>query len=371
MIWLQKRFLTKLSLVGLVSYNMNNGARYMIQKYKAYSILILIALASSCEMNKPHLLNVSSENAQDSTAIDLDVQNTVLRDQSLIQKIKLDTASGTTYPKFYVNEDNVSILAVDENRSAVLYESFTEPFKLKAKFDVIENLCVNEYTKPNCYYNVDISKDNMVLRWIKHSDPTKIGQVVKKKSVGNSDKEFSDILNPVFYGYIDKFMGRDDKRFNADLISCDQFDWLGDTKTSTNWQLGTWSSETMSQNSETNINENMTSTTYENLAWLFDQDGLHLKNLSKITSISIFNKPFPTIPAGQISTLRVLNKSNEYCQISLSHSLGSAVAGIDLDSHYKSNPRFRLYLKPKSMPYQQFKSTITYLLYDYAKTEFE
>lgn len=278
-------------------------------------------------------------------------------DEYTLEQILKMSASKTvtTYPALVVTEENLTIFKVDENREAALYESFSKPINLNVKLELAENLCQPEYVKPICNYNMDIAFDHIAMRWIKHPDATKIGQIVKGKNTAGS--VFFEIELQESYGQVDQFIGRkNDNRFKNDEILCDQYDWL-DSEIKNNAlskvRLASWNAESMSLNQETGINENRTGATFENSDWLFENGRLKLKNISRIVSENSFLK---VLVLGQSSTVQYVNKQNQNCQFSLSHSIQSAIAGINVDQNYKKDPRFVIYKNINSQSYQYLKN---------------
>jgi hypothetical protein len=293
-----------------------------------------------------------------------------------IEKTKnLELASGTAYPKVMVTAEGYSVLLVDAERTALMYESNTQAFVIKVKLDLTENLCQPEYVKPDCNFHLDASNDSLLYRWIKHSDPKKVGQVVKMKFTGFGEKEFSVKKSSSLYGFVDRYIGRkNDLRFKPDLIVCNRFDWI-DPKIENNkstLKFSSWSTENMVLNPETGINENATFAVYEDVSWKLEKNALIMNGIERVQSGAGFGKFTPVLPIGQASTIQYVQPNGETCQFSFAHSIQAAVAGIDLDKNFETDPRFVVYAKTKSGAYKGFQTLYGQSISsDYAKAEFE
>lgn len=291
-------------------------------------------------------------------------------------------------PQWIVKPGESIKLIVDAEREATLYLSHTEPYSINYKVEIAENLCVAEFKIPSCSYRAGATMDHLAMRWSKHNDPTKIGQTVNfiQKYVqkdgtpilDNAGKPsvFTKLLEQanVVRVFGSKFIGFDNGvNIPADELTCDSWDWLGSALRPDagilNLQIDTWSSERMSSNAETQINENQTDSTYENVTFSGSGTTLKLEKFDKYISSSA-NLPLLTL--GPISTLQIgkLN-SNESCQISLSHNFN--VAGIDFQEHYKKSPNFKIYTNVKSKDYKQLVKDFSVLFTPdaYTKLEFE
>jgi hypothetical protein len=250
-----------------------------------------------------------------------------------------------------IGSDRSMTYIFDQNREAQIFKSHADPTSLKINFEVSENLCVQSYKKPKCYYQVGVSQDHLSLLWTKHTDPSKIGKIVKIVKSKKFDLEF------VPSTFANKFMqSSTDSRFQPDEIVCDDYGWLGvDLNTSKKIRISSWHSEKMSTNSQTGLKENRTSLSAENVEFVFENNKLVLNNIGKITFANLFGI-LALLPGGTSTTFRIDQGPGSYCQISLSQNLASAAAGIDFDAAYKINPNYILFKYPHSFYQLQFNN---------------
>jgi hypothetical protein len=264
--------------------------------------------------------------------------------------------------------DNSMTYVFDQDREAKMFRSHADPVVFKIDFEITENLCASSYQKPTCHYKAGFSKDHLSILWTKHPDVSKIGKIVVAKAHFNSadpngfspfnlDSEF------VQSTYANQFIGEpSDQRFGRDEIICDSYDWLGfDVKVSKKVLMPSWHVENMFANSQTGINENRTSSSAENVEFIFDNNKLILNHISKVTFANAFGLVV-LLPGGTAVTAHVDQGSNNLCQISLSQNVASSTAGMDLDLPYKQNPNYLIYTYPQSIHYRQFISQFGFLL---------
>lgn len=295
-----------------------------------------------------------------------DSERKTIEEKALAKVSTLAPNMGASFPQVVVTEEGYTVLFADANRTALVYESNTDRYEFKLKVDLTENLCQEEYIKPKCNYYFDLTNDYLAFRWVKHPDTAKLGQVVKMKFPNSGDKEFTEKKSATIYSFNDRFAGRkQDLRFKPDRLVCDHYEWLGaDVKKSEKVLFQSWSAESMDTNTETDVNENMTTAVFEGLEWKLQSNALVLQNIARMQVLQNFSKPDLLIPVGQISTIQYQKSENESCQFSFSHSIQSAAAGFDFDKNYELNPRFSVYNKPKSAAYKGFKDRVLRRLID-------
>jgi hypothetical protein len=229
----------------------------------------------------------------------------------------------------------------DENREAMVYSSFSDPLQFNLPIQITENLCEKKTTLQKCSLNVSFSQDHIVLRWTKHPDANRVGEIVKSVFKPSEGDEITNTIEGVFgSSFYTQYLNSDnqDARQFKDNLTCDNFDWLSDNFNENKLLVQSMNSESMNKNVHTDINENITNLSINDVTLLKNENTLQFQNVGKILSTNFL---FLLYPAGDISTWHKLNKNGESCQISFSHSIRSAAVGIDLDQNYKKNPNFK------------------------------
>ena len=277
-----------------------------------------------------------------------------------------DSVITVTVPPTYTEiPGQPAVLKIDDNHEATVYISHSDPLDLNIRFDIAENLCVENYQAPKCFYSIGFSSDHVLFLWSKHLVAAKIGQPIKfqNRVPTTPSNQFSEIEERIFSTSLDPLITKKaDSRFKAETLTCDQYAWLGDQYREINklpnLRFKIWSSESMRSNAETGANENRTTSMVEN-ALLQPVNSVY--NLISIGRMIVSNKNFGinVLLAGQISTLQVMGPNpKQLCQISISPNIQQALQGRDIDMNYKTNPKFQMFQDFKSPIYARIKGRL-------------
>lgn len=209
-------------------------------------------------------------------------------------------------------------LKFSDGREAQVFSKISSAVSAPILMDMTENTCLPMPELTSCTMIFNLHQRQLSIRWTRNPDATKLGELVKFKFSGEANILLEEAqLTPAQNG-------------EKDLFVCDDNRWItgGKIKTDisrTNLILS-WGAENNLQNSETEVNENMTSGGAFNLL-LTGRMGryYHFKSDQYITAFSA--NPLPL--AGGINTLVLRNpNSQEICQAQFSSNFAGALKAI-------------------------------------------
>ncbi|MEK6773810.1 MAG: hypothetical protein AABY64_07710 [Bdellovibrionota bacterium] len=156
-----------------------------------------------------------------------------------------------------VAENNAPLRLVwKDGREAISVKRRTPPVTAKVPFVIHENSCT-EITTSNCYLQTSFQAYELRMKWAKHSNPTKIGQLLRLKSKTSPDV-YDFIPISLFMTPIDHIrspiLSRD---IPHDELHCDDYKFFSqDPFSGTPIRISRWENEAMGVNPETNRMEN-------------------------------------------------------------------------------------------------------------------
>ncbi len=212
-----------------------------------------------------------------------------------------------------------SRLVFGDGREATLMISSEATGQFKVPFKITENNCAPSAPAPICTYTMNMGRSVANFMWTKNPDATRLGKPLYQQY---GDSQPSPISPEDVFSTNYSKMARPNipNSLPADTIICDQMDWLprGQQK-SQNVIMKLWSGEFMTQNSESDMNENQAFFTYGDLSWQRQGNTLTLKNIKQLNTIILF-------PALTDTSMIVMDDNGQECQISAAGSL-SALQG--------------------------------------------
>lgn len=219
-------------------------------------------------------------------------------------------------PRFYLDSNGYH-LDFNDGREISFYE-FTRPAQaLKLSLKQIENTCIPDQELSECAFFLDFAPYHIVSLWTKHTDPREIGKAPQKDGLNTS------ISNTTNYYQSFKFPSLV-PQFKPDRLECSNYDWTQGMKKNTDGHLivDSMASEVMLENTETNVNENLSFGSVFNV--LLGQ-GLHGLEIRSIKSSMVrFQSGIAPYVSSQILNINYVNVKNETCQIAFESSVGRA-----------------------------------------------
>jgi hypothetical protein len=207
-----------------------------------------------------------------------------------------------------------SRLVFGDGREATLMVSNEAVGQYKVPFKITENNCAPSTQAPRCTYTMNMARSVANFLWTKNPDTSRLGKPIIKAFENSpqtpvaSDDVFSTNYSKIARPNLPNTLA-------ADTITCDQMDWLprGQQQTQ-NVVMKLWSGELMTQNTESDMNENQAFFTYGDLLWQRQGNTLTLKNIKQINTVILF-------PALTDTSMIVMDDNGQECQISSAGSL--------------------------------------------------
>ncbi|MES2962986.1 MAG: hypothetical protein V4760_03785 [Bdellovibrionota bacterium] len=203
----------------------------------------------------------------------------------------------------------------DDGRVATLrVTSLTIPKQLGISFQVFDNDCTSAKGM-KCIYRSSFRNHWAQFVWTKHSDPSKIGSIVQKKSSNGVEPLEESIMST---GLESKFLPELTQGLLPTEIECADFSWLptGTLNAPANLMIDRWEAETMFMNEETGNTENRTFGGAVNL-----ELSSKAPNVLKIDRVGAFTAsgPFFTqiLILGDVNALTLTKPTGETCDVSL------------------------------------------------------
>ncbi|QLY23885.1 hypothetical protein [Bdellovibrio sp. KM01] len=245
-----------------------------------------------------------------------------------------------------------SRLIFGDGREATLMVSKEAVGQYNLPFKITENDCAPSAKAPRCTYTMNMGRAVANFLWTKNPDASRLGQPLKlvysenqQTNIGPEDvvsTAYSKIARPNVPNSLP-----------ADTITCDQMDWLPQgQQNSQNVVMKLWSGEFMTQNSESDMNENQAFFTYGDLSWQRQGNKLILKNIKQLSTIILF-------PAMTDTSMIVMDDRGQECQISSAGSLTALQGAAKLPANEITEVA-PSYLRVKMIP--NFKFSLGYPL---------
>lgn len=170
-----------------------------------------------------------------------------------------------TYPAQATLEtiQGVKVLKFKDGREATFVQQTAKPTETRMEMKQIENTCQEKAIMASCRLTLNISPLEYSIRWSKHPDRTKIGQIVVVKRFYGDQPEASETQvlssDEFLFWYNSQLLRNTPIIFPNDRIVCSSLDWTSDMRTENGLKIvDSWAGEIMQENRETGVNENRT-----------------------------------------------------------------------------------------------------------------
>lgn len=219
-----------------------------------------------------------------------------------------------------------------DGSQAILMIQRTKPYGVPVPFGVTESLCEdrNDRFPKNCTYHI-ANQDTLVeLRWEKHPDASKVGQVVKVayESTSSTPERLTLNQSRTASEQMVKMLPGETKM--RDEISCDDFRWISGSKDANAPEevvIPSWSGELMIGNGESGQNENRAYTGAYNLRLTRIDD--HTMGIAGVGSFySKFSGSVGII--GEVSAVVFRQTNGELCQATVKPNIGEAQRNFEM-----------------------------------------
>ena len=250
-----------------------------------------------------------------------------------------DVLPAVTTPKSILKriDDPVAKItfATADGNVFALYEEHGPQFSGDLDLQQIENTCAPTAPLAHCQLHVQLMNLFFSARWIKHSDATKIGQVVSEVKPKTEFEEASSTAlisqNPVFMtGWALSQTHDFPVPFAPDEIRCDRWDWLAGLSSvpgsATDLLVESVNSENMARTNDTGMTENQSTGSAFNVQLHPTSNG-NYQILTPGPMLPSLDKTFGNPPYASSQTL-VLNSLDKQTHQPCLVSFGSSAASI-------------------------------------------
>lgn len=203
----------------------------------------------------------------------------------------------------------------DDGRVATLrVTSLTIPKQLGISFQVFDNDCTSAKGM-KCVYKTSFRTFWAQMVWTKHSDPTKIGSIVQRKST-NGPEPLEETVTTL--GLESNYLPELSQGLPPTQIECADFSWLPtETKNApAKIEIDRWEGEAMFPNPETGNTENRTVVGAVNLE--LSSNGPGAMTIDRIGAFTASGPFFSQILIfGDVNALTMKKPTGETCDVSL------------------------------------------------------
>ncbi|HWU42174.1 MAG TPA: hypothetical protein VN132_02010 [Bdellovibrio sp.] len=240
------------------------------------------------------------------------------------QNIQVDEAEA----KAHLVHDSTGyhIVSADGLKEVTLYEYFREPIPISAGLKQTENTCVPDQELAQCQMTLGIAPYQFLFVWTKNPDSKLIGTLANNVVDGLGEAKFVSYLSHYHAVKLPQFKSM----FQPETIRCDNYAWTENmTKDdSGNLKVSSWSVESMDENLESKVNENMSISTIFGMTFHVNS----AKELEMLGSRADYTKDnfnvFPPTVSQQILSLNYLSTKNEVCQVTFEVDSAQAIRMI-------------------------------------------
>lgn len=209
-------------------------------------------------------------------------------------------------------------LDFNNGRAVTLYQYSRNPLELTLGLKQTENTCDLNQMMAQCKLKLDFAPIHYMLVWTSHPDKSKIGTLADRK-ISSQTSYYSTRLEPIYKNL-----------FRADRLNCTNYDWTQELNKNADGSfiVDSWSSESMTANEETKINENQsTSTGFDILLKQIENNELQVAGIKADSANPLFG--FAPYISAQTTALHFKStKSQQICQITFESNLGNAASVI-------------------------------------------
>lgn len=241
-----------------------------------------------------------------------------------------------------------------DGREMTLVSRDVGPVLMPIPFGVSSSTC-SMAIKPKtvCKLGLPLKITQLQVRWTKHSDAAKIGQVVKYYT--SAEAQFEDLAST----YQQLHFPEANKSMPPTQMYCDDFTWLSGTKEApAKIVMDSLNSEFMIENPETGQSENRTlSTIYSPLFEKKNAQVIEMKATGEWVLTTEELPEFALVSADVHHVVLDKDLNGNACQISLKPDLSSVMKKYDDLLKSASNEYLPFVVDPKK-PDSQSKSTI-------------
>ena len=233
-----------------------------------------------------------------------------------------------------------------DGRVAGFFQQIGKPSRTYLKLRQIENTCDFGQVLAQCRFHMDITSRDLALRWVKHPEAAKIGEVVialTDFSDGPKEEPIEQKAD-LFTWYTSRRENIYQTRMRRDRIVCDRLDWAKDLKqVDGKYIVHSWSSEAMTETTETGISENQTnSTVFDVRLNKLDETSFEVTGFGREGSAFSTGTPFLS---NQVSTLNFLDKNNNSCMVSFESSVEELLKVFRSEKFAVTDPATRQSIK--------------------------
>lgn len=222
-----------------------------------------------------------------------------------------------------------------DGRVAGFFQAIGKPTRTSVGLNQTENTCDYQQIMSTCRMEIDFAALQTSVRWVKHPNPEKIGQIVNwlNRSQNNEAKKEPISQEFSFYFWYNTALDSTyQSKFAADRLICDNLDWARDiSMTNARIKIESWSTEAMRSTAETKVNENQSiSNVYNVVLNKLDANTLQFESFGPAKSQGII----PPHIAEQVTSIAFRKQNGESCQVSFTSSLEKIVKVIG-DPNFK------------------------------------
>jgi hypothetical protein len=212
-------------------------------------------------------------------------------------------------------------LDFQDGRVAGFFQEIGKVIRLKLPLRQIENTCDFQQILSNCYLELDLAPRHVSVEWVRHSEPSKIGQIITRKKTQNdvvSQDEVVDNTNAFAWFTVQK-EPKYAALFKTDRLVCDSFAWAKNIPLiSSRMNIESWTTELMLENRETKANENQSDGGVFNMVLKKIDD--HTFELEKFGRTKSIVPALPPHISPQVTSLNFIDKNKQQCQVSFETS---------------------------------------------------
>lgn len=256
---------------------------------------------------------------------------------------------------------NEYVVDFQDGREARMYQQIGKVARTHLPLRQTENTCDYNQVLSSCRFEFDIASVELSLRWTKHPNAAKIGEIVVLKNGQGEDLSISDEFNFYFWYHTQTF-GEYKSLFKPDRIVCDQTNWAQSIPVkNAHLTIDSWASESMAVTNETNVNENQTlSVVFDVVLKKIDNQTFEFESFGQAKQ-SLGNLP-PHF-SFQVATLHIMDKNKQPCMVSFESSIAEVQRLIGDAEFKKTDPTTRLPLNNGTQyKYSNFKFSFETLL---------
>ncbi len=228
---------------------------------------------------------------------------------------------------------NKPILVTFPNGSqAQAYSSKIDTIRdLPVKVEVFESTC-SPIQRTQCTYFANLVNQSLKFKWVKHSDPSKIGTKVKVKD-RNRVRDLK--INFFFSASMSESFPKLTKGLSQDRFVCDDYRVFGNHGTPANLTFSNWNIEGAAINAEDDLTENRILYSFLDLKMKACGNGYCVTSLGTVVRDFPLSTPM-LFYADSASATMIDEKTQQSCQLGLKGDAITPISDED-DRVYRSH----------------------------------